>query len=370
MRRKNDASKCLKILVDGREFRAGKMTGIGRVLKGLGHSILCESWINRVTLGGFSRNDLPKDLVDHRRLHFHKLNDSFFISELQLSRLGRNNYSLYISPYPKLPLFGTGCPSIHIVHDVLDLTSPFYRKRIKRYFDLFRLKRALKKASLTWYVSNWSLLETEKLAGFAGKNPKVRHVGIEARFKIKNRVEDENVLRRYNLQEGYVLCIGNGLPHKNIRVLLEISLQLERNLLFVGVSEINRFYWSYFDRDGRTQWIRHADENDLPAIYRNAFCLAQPSKAEGYGYPPLEAMACGTPAIVSNIPVLLETSGGNALSANPDNPGEWVEAIQALEGSELRKSLIDRGLAWVEPMKGRSGWRNHLLDIRELSDFD
>lgn len=370
MIRIDDASKCFNILIDAREFRAGKMTGIGRVLKGLGHSILCENWIHKITMGGFTRNNLPKDLIDHHRLNFQRLNDSFFISEFQLSRLSQKNFSLYISPYPKLPLFGTGCPSIHIIHDVLDLTSYFYRRRVKRFFDLIRLKRAIKKASLTWYDSNWSMLETEKLVGCVGRNPKVRHLGIESRYRSTKTVGDEKVLRRYDLRKGYILCIGNGLPHKNLSVLLEIARQLKRPLVFVGVSEINRLYWSNFDRDERTQWIQYVEENDLPAIYRGAFCLAQPSTAEGYGYPPLEAMACGTPAVVSNIPVLVETTGGNALSADPENPGNWVDAIGALEGSELRQNLIEKGLAWVEPMKGSRGWRNHLSDIRELIDFN
>ena len=71
------------------------------------------------------------------------------------------------------------------------------------------------------------------------------------------------------------------------------------------------------------KWIRHVEEQHLPALLRGAFCLVQPSLVEGYGYPPLEAMACGMPAIVSGIPVLMETTGNYALSAPPYDPAAW-----------------------------------------------
>ena len=58
----------------------------------------------------------------------------------------------FLNPYPKLPLFGVHCPSINMIHDVLDLTHPAYKGRIKILFDGYRLKRALIKADLTWYV--------------------------------------------------------------------------------------------------------------------------------------------------------------------------------------------------------------------------
>lgn len=67
-------------------------------------------------------------------------------------------------------------------------------------------------------------------------------------------------------------------------------------------------------------WVEHISDKELPVIVKEVFCLAQPSTLEGYGYPPLEAIACGVPAVVSDIPVLLETTGGNALTADADDP--------------------------------------------------
>lgn len=108
------------------------------------------------------------------------------------------------------------------------------------------------------------------------------------------------------------------------------------------------------------------EEKDLPAIISAAFCLAQPSTAEGYGYPPLEAMACGVPAVVSSIPVLIEVTGGHALYANPSSPQDWLENINGLDNEATYGELAERGLKWAMPLCGRKGWSAHVADMHEL----
>jgi len=90
------------------------------------------------------------------------------------------------------------------------------------------------------------------------------------------------------------------------------------------------------------------------------------STAEGYGYPPLEAMACGVPSVISNIPVLIETTNGHALIADPCAPREWIEAFEALEDKEIYMSRVEMGLKWVEGFRGRKGWEGHISDIEDL----
>jgi len=173
-------------------------------------------------------------------------------------------------------------------------------------------------------------------------------------------------LKKYGLDPGYVLVIGNGLPHKNLGVLLEVAEKVSRRFVFVGVQGKNRPYWKSRYPSESGLWISHAEDKDLPSLMRLAFCVAQPSTAEGYGYPPLEAMTCGVPAVVSNIPVLLETTGSIALYADPHDPRSWIESLSALERDELRKAQIEKGLKWVEPLKGTKGWQGHISDIQEL----
>jgi hypothetical protein len=77
-------------------------------------------------------------------------------------------------------------------------------------------------------------------------------------------------------------------------------------------------------------------------------------------------MACGVPAVVSNIPVLLETTGSVALYADPLDPRSWIKSISALEKQEVHKSQVEKGLKWVEPLRGAKGWQGHISDIQEL----
>lgn len=301
-----------------------------------------------------------------RKISIKDIPTGFLASEKALTALSKKGLSLFISPYPKLPVFGVRGQTLNTVHDVLDLTHPEYRKRLRTIFDRFRLRNALKQASLTWYMSEWSLKETERYLGVVGKNPRVRHSGIDARFGVA-RMENENkVLQEYDLKTGYVLVIGNGLPHKNLGVLLNIANSIPRDLVFVGVSKKSRKYWQSRYQNIQPRWIGHVRDEDLPAIIRAAFCLAQPSTAEGYAFPPLEAMACGVPALVSHIPVLRETTGGNALYADPNNPKEWMEVFKSLDDHTNYQSHIEKGLKWIEPLSGTKGWQSHISDLAEL----
>jgi glycosyltransferase involved in cell wall biosynthesis len=174
-------------------------------------------------------------------------------------------------------------------------------------------------------------------------------------------------LEKYGLEAGgYILIIGNGLPHKNLGLLLGISERLSRKLVFIGVSKHNRSYWERLYPTSQAEWIEQVDDAELPPLLRHAFCLSQPSLAEGYGYPPLEAMACGTPAVVSNIEVLVETTGGNALVGELHDGQSWIEAYQRIENADVYHVQVQKGLQWIMNLKGRSGWMHHVADIEEL----
>lgn len=354
------------ILIDGRELLPNKKTGIGRVLEGFLDALADVDSDIEIVLASICMDSIPYRLQNREKIRIWKISSDFLLSEAALSKLSKQKFSLYISPYPKLPLFGCYCKSVNTVHDIFDLTHSAYRKRMKVTFDKFRLKKALKRADLTWYDSSWSKEETIKLVGFAGENPRVRFPGIGEGFSYEKRLNEKDAIKKYQLKPGYILVIGNGLPHKNLGLLLSISDQISRELVFVGVSQTNQKYWKVRYPHSQAIWIEYVRDENLPVIMKNAFCLAQPSKEEGYGYPPLEAMACGVPAVVSHISVLVETTGGNALVANPEDSRAWVEAFDKLEDQSVRQTYIEKGLKWVKPLQGREGWKNHIADIEEV----
>ncbi|MEW6665511.1 MAG: glycosyltransferase family 1 protein [Thermodesulfobacteriota bacterium] len=353
------------VLLDARELVPMRMTGIGRVLRGLAGALADADFVDQVVLAIGFPAALPVSLKARNKIRLLRVPASFLASEMALSRLSAKS-DLFVSPYPKLPLFGTYCPTIHIIHDVLDLTHPQYRMRLKTVFDGWRLKKALKRADLTWYDSSWSMEETKRYAGHPGRNPKVRYPGIDERFTPSVPDSDAATLSRYDLTPRYILCVGNGLPHKNLGVLLEISHQLKRNFVIVGVSRRNQSYWKSKYPQADAVWIEHSPDEDLPALMRNSFCLVLPSTMEGYGYPPLEAMACGTPTVASDIPVLRETTGGASLYADPLRPSEWTECVNSLENPNFRGAVTKRGFDWVRRFRGPQPWLPYLTDLEEI----
>lgn len=354
-----------RILIDAREFLLGRFTGIARVLEGLIGALSVHPSAKSILLASYDPAWILPPLRSRNEIEMEQLPKSFFRAEKRLSDLTKST-DLFISPYPKLPLFGVHCRAIHFIHDVLDVTHPLYRRRPKLLFDRYRVRKALRRADITWYDSSWSLQETQKHFSLCGRNPVVRHLGIDERFRPQQEKGEESILESYGLREGYILALGNGLPHKNLGVLLQIEQQMTRRIVLVGASDANRQYWTSRHPAGRSVWIRHADERDLPALLRGAFCLVQPSLIEGYGYPPLEAMACGTPAIISSIPVLVETTGGNAMTADANDEKAWMRALKALEDPVTYRGKVQGGLEWVEPLRGPKGWSFHLQDIERL----
>lgn len=355
-----------RIIIDAREFVPGNISGIGRVLWGLIDALAQSNFGKEIVLAVGSYEAVSQKFEDCHRIRIIKVPKSFIQSEKRLSDLTKAKASLLISPYPKLPIFGSHCLAVHTIHDVLDLTHPAYRKRFKVYFDIFRLKKALARADLTWYDSSFSKNETRKLTGKWGNNPRVRFPGLDEKFNTHADQNAPDILKKFGLQPGYILVAGNGLPHKNPGVLLQISERLKRPLVCAGVSQAKQKYWQTRYPGAKALWIEHVEDEALPSIVRNAFCLAQPSTAEGFGYPPLEAMACGVPVVVSDIAVLVETTGDQALVAGPNDCKAWIKAFDDLEDSGFYQRQVKKGLQWVKPFLGWEAWQGHLSDLKEL----
>lgn len=359
-------AQSINILADGREFVKKKSTGIARFLEGLIRALAEKDKITQIALAVTSIEAVPIKLKQLSKVKLIGLPGSFLKSEKALNFYTKKNIDLYISPYPKLTGFGAHCLSVNTVHDILDLTHPAYKRCFKAFVDTLRLRRALKNADLTWYDSFHSMNETKKLVGYVGKNPQVRYPGLDEKFNICKAADEDEILRRYGIDPGYILVIGNGHPHKNLGVLLKASNKIERQIVIVGASERAQNYWVKYFPGSQAIWIGHVKDRELPIIMRNAFCLAQPSTAEGYGYPPLEAMASGVPAVVSNIPVLVETTGGKSFVADPDDPAEWMKAFETLENADFYKSQVEKGLGWSNSFCGLEGWGKHIADIEAL----
>jgi glycosyltransferase involved in cell wall biosynthesis len=152
----------------------------------------------------------------------------------------------------------------------------------------------------------------------------------------------------YVCPEKFILFVGSLQPRKNLQALLRVWHQLKDeypHLWLVVAGEAGVIFSKIkYHPDERVLFLGHVAEDDLPGLYANALLLVLPSFDEGFGLPALEAMACGTPVIVSDAGALPETVGNASLILNISESEGLIKAIkECLENSALRSTLIENG---------------------------
>jgi glycosyltransferase involved in cell wall biosynthesis len=176
-------------------------------------------------------------------------------------------------------------------------------------------------------------------------------LGVEERFF--DRPPDESAIReRYRLPARYLLWVGNIEPKKNVGILLE-ALRILRTQgadvpklvlagpLSWGTNDLMRRFLAHGLHD-RVQFLGRAPDADLPALYRGATGFLFPSLSEGFGLPPLEAMAAGVPVAAANRASLPEVVGHAGLLVPADDAAAWAQAMVSLTGDT--HELVRRGV--------------------------
>ncbi len=214
------------------------------------------------------------------------------------------------------------------------------------------------------------------LYGTAPDKISVLYSGVDARFAP---VEDAAVLRavraRYGIGEGaYLFSVGTVQPRKNYGRLAEALHRLDYpDLTLViagGKGWLDDALYRQINALGlgnRVKFIGFAADDDLPALYSAATAFAYPALYEGFGLPPLEAMACGVPMVTSNVSSLPEVAGDAALLIDPLDVDALAEALQRiLTDDTLRREMIRKGRAQA----ARFTWeaaarqlRRHYIDL-------
>lgn len=182
----------------------------------------------------------------------------------------------------------------------------------------------------------------------------VLYGGVDARFRPEPEPEErERLCTRYGVGERpYVFSVGTLQPRKNYVHLIQAFAQVNgladwqlviaggRGWLYEGIlAEADK-------HGGRVRVLGFVDDADLPALYRNATLFAFPSLYEGFGFPVLEAMACGVPVVCSNASSLPEVVGDAALLIDPHDASELAEALaRVAEDADLRREMVARGVA-------------------------
>jgi glycosyltransferase involved in cell wall biosynthesis len=172
------------------------------------------------------------------------------------------------------------------------------------------------------------------------------------------------------LARPYVLLLGSRAKHKNIDIVLEQAKALDEAGIDVvvvgGVSNIFARGGSIADQPN-IHGAGYVGDDELAALYENALCLAFPSKTEGFGIPPLEAMTKGCPIISSNAASLVEVGGDAVVYVDPNDGPRWKEAIIGLSGNQdVRMTLVAKGRQRAELFSWKRSAEIYLEEMLRL----
>lgn len=171
----------------------------------------------------------------------------------------------------------------------------------------------------------------------------------------------------------FVFVLGSRARHKNVQILFDIARELDAMGLDLLVAGTPNRYFSPVEQSGapNVRMLGFVTDDDLAALYQNAFCFAFPSLTEGFGLPALEAMALGCPVIVSGCASMPEVCGNAALYADPKSPRSWLDQIRRLQADlDLAATLRADGRRQAARFSWTKSAMHYLNLIMSLSSKD
>ena len=289
--------------------------------------------------------------------------------------------AIFHAPHYNAPLLYPG-KLIVTVHDVCHLAmGQYFSGKLKRVYARQFLRLILKRAVTIITVSEFSKAEIIRYFNLSGDKIAVIYNGVSQTFRPCSEEEKQRVSKKNKLPHDFLLYLGNVKPHKNIKGLVtgyKRALQEKPDLpplvvlgeyrnLITGVPELKQLLDDPLIGD-KLIFTGHLPDTDLPAIYSQALIFLFPSFYEGFGLPPLEAMACGTPVITSNCSALPEIVGDAALLINPYHPAELAYTIiELLEDSEKQNNYITKGLQKAKSYSWQNSAQKHLEIYKHCS---
>ena len=301
----------------------------------------------------------------------------YSISELfSISKIAnRTSVDLFHAPHYVVPL-NLKMPFVVTVHDLIHLKFPQYFPVHKRAYARWMLRRVCKEARGIITVSQRTKADLAKDFEIKKEKISVCHIGVSSSF-FSPVFEEEisQFIGEYSLPKEYLLFIGNLKPHKNVSGLIEVWAKLPDSirpaLLIVGEG---KKYGLSLKRQiqnlGRAKEVFFTGslpEDAIRALYQCAIAYVQPSWYEGFGLPPLEAMASGIPVAVSNRGSLPEIATDAALVFDPGDSESFGFALEKiLTDQEMRRSLMEKGLRRAQEFTWEKTALKTLQTYREI----
>jgi glycosyltransferase involved in cell wall biosynthesis len=283
--------------------------------------------------------------------------------------LAREGVRLVHEPHYVLPPL-VRCRSVVTIHDCIHLMFPEYLpNKLAHVYAKGSMWTASRKADRILTVSEASKRDILRFFKVRPEKVVVVYNAIDERFLAPpDETRMDLVRQRYQLDHPFVLYVGNIKPHKNIERLIAAfgrarsQCHDDLKLIIIGdeISKYPALRQSVHKHklDKHVRFLGFQPMETLAAFYRLARAFVFPSLYEGFGLPPLEAMACGAPVVTSNVSSLPEVAGGAALLVDPYNEEAIADGmVRAVTDESLRAELIQKGIdrarsfSWPQSVK-------------------
>lgn len=269
----------------------------------------------------------------------------------------RHKLDLIHDPNGIAPFLGPslGVRRVVTIHDAFAYVYPEKHNKLDNWRYRWMLPLATRKADMVLTDSQNSLNDIQRYLKVPSNKIRAIPCAVDPRFKpIPESLERQLILTKYGIKRPYLLYVGGINARKNIARLFEAYDKVRETFSDVTLVIGGKRQWqtgeidATFKRLGLEEHViftGYVDDADLPGLYSAAEAFVFPSLYEGFGLPPLEAMACGTPVVTSNVSSLPEVVGEAAIKIDPYNIEALASAIiQVLSNSELKAELRQLGL--------------------------
>lgn len=348
----------MKIGIDGRAAKWYRGTGIGTYTHELIRS-LSNADYNNDYLVFMPQCDSLNNLQNNFKIEpVESASSNSFWDDIKMPNIINNSdMELYHVPQNGVGLSSNiKCKKVITLHDIIPLRMP--ETVSDRYLRIFNdeLPQILDNCDGIITVSEFSKNDIAKEFNFPLDNIYVTALAAEDIYKpLSKRECKELITQKYGIEEDFILYVGGFSPRKNILGLIEAYSKLPNNLKEkYKLVVIGRKGPSYDKYKTRTETLNISDKViftdfvplcDMPLFYNATEVLVYPSFYEGFGLPPVEAMACGTPVIASNVTSLPEVCYKSALLIDPNNIDSLAYDIErVLSNSLLRLTMVKKSL--------------------------
>lgn len=377
------AIRGLSVLVDARGFGS---SGIGRYLHEILAGIFADSRFARIILLGSPdrlRTFCANTGVAENRVSVASYPGSFYspVSQAAWLRLAAHRETrsdVAFFPHYDVPLLRFPTRSVVTVHDLTHFKVPQAFAAWKRHAAAALLWKSVSGATRVITGSEAARRDIAERFPWSAAKVKVVPHGVSAAFKSSANVMP--VLCSLGVHAPYLLCVGNGKPHKNLIAAVETLALLRRKYPEMILVAVGQGYTGSAELRPRAEALglsdgvkelRAVDDQALRALYAGCEAFLFPSVYEGFGLPVLEAMACGAPVVGSNRAAIPEVIGDAGLIVDPHDYAGMAAAVSRLhEDRSFRESLVRRGHARAGQFSWERAAQQTVNLLHEVAEWD